>query len=236
MPGSLNDPGMRFFALASDGLSSSLVPPFAQAQDARRVRQIRAEARRPETAQPRRAAAPSPSTAVRRLAKAEDEREAKGISALIERRWARSGSDTADLLLSRAAQAAEKKDYPARGRASRPGHRAPARLGRSLVHSARNVFYQLDDPVARHGGPPPGAQARTASFRRLGRPRPDLHGGRRQGARPGGLSPGAQDQPAIPDVQTHRREASAPRSTARISRRLVDGYPCASHALLGPRR
>jgi tetratricopeptide (TPR) repeat protein len=47
-----------------------------------------------------------------RLAKAKDEAEAKGIANLIERRWTRSGSDTADLLLTRASDAIQKKEYP----------------------------------------------------------------------------------------------------------------------------
>jgi tetratricopeptide (TPR) repeat protein len=47
-----------------------------------------------------------------RLAAAGDENEAKGIENLIERRFARSGSDTADLLMSRAVQALEGKDAP----------------------------------------------------------------------------------------------------------------------------
>jgi tetratricopeptide (TPR) repeat protein len=45
-----------------------------------------------------------------RLAAAEDEEEANGIAQLIERRWGRSGSDTADLLMSRALAAASDKD------------------------------------------------------------------------------------------------------------------------------
>lgn len=47
-----------------------------------------------------------------RLAAAKDEAEANGIANLIERRWARSGSDTADLLMSRATEAIQKKEYP----------------------------------------------------------------------------------------------------------------------------
>lgn len=46
-----------------------------------------------------------------RLAAAKDESEAKGIAALIERRWARSGSDTADLLVSRALESMRAKDH-----------------------------------------------------------------------------------------------------------------------------
>lgn len=47
-----------------------------------------------------------------RLAAAKDADEAKGVSGLIERRWMRSGSDTADLLLSRALEALQADDQP----------------------------------------------------------------------------------------------------------------------------
>src|ERR687894_857125 len=47
-----------------------------------------------------------------RLAAAKDEAEAKGIANLIERRWMRSGSDTADLLLVRASDAIQAKEFP----------------------------------------------------------------------------------------------------------------------------
>jgi tetratricopeptide (TPR) repeat protein len=47
-----------------------------------------------------------------RLAAAKDEAEAQGIANLIERRWSRSGSDTADLLLTRASDAIQAKEYP----------------------------------------------------------------------------------------------------------------------------
>jgi len=46
-----------------------------------------------------------------RLAKAQDDREAKGVSGAIERVWMYSGSDTADLLMGRAMQALKRKDY-----------------------------------------------------------------------------------------------------------------------------
>jgi tetratricopeptide (TPR) repeat protein len=46
-----------------------------------------------------------------RLAKAQDAKEAGVIAKQIERRWARSGSDTADLLLSRANTAVNLKDH-----------------------------------------------------------------------------------------------------------------------------
>ena len=48
----------------------------------------------------------------KRLADAKDEAEAKGIAGLIERRWSRSGSDTADLLLTRASDAIQGKEFP----------------------------------------------------------------------------------------------------------------------------
>ena len=46
-----------------------------------------------------------------RLAKAQDDREAKGVSGAIERVWMHSGSDTADLIMGRAMQAFQRKDY-----------------------------------------------------------------------------------------------------------------------------
>jgi tetratricopeptide (TPR) repeat protein len=82
-----------------------------------------------------------------RLGKAKDEAEAKGIASLIERRWARSGSDTADLLLSRASQATAKKEYPL----------AIELLDRVLAlepnwvepwYQRATAFYLLDDPAS----------------------------------------------------------------------------------------
>lgn len=46
-----------------------------------------------------------------RLASATTAEEAKGIAGLIQRRWARSGSDTADLLMSRAQTALKEKEH-----------------------------------------------------------------------------------------------------------------------------
>ncbi len=46
-----------------------------------------------------------------RLANAEDENEARGVSLLIHRRWMRSGSATADLLMVRAQQAIRANDH-----------------------------------------------------------------------------------------------------------------------------
>jgi tetratricopeptide (TPR) repeat protein len=82
-----------------------------------------------------------------RLAKAENEREAEGIAGLIERRWARSGSDTADLLWNRASEAVEKKELDLavelldRVVALQPDWA-------SAWYTRATVFYQLDDPVA----------------------------------------------------------------------------------------
>ena len=47
-----------------------------------------------------------------RLAKTEDPDEAAGIVGAIERLWLRSGSDTSDLLMSRAVQAMGAENYP----------------------------------------------------------------------------------------------------------------------------
>jgi tetratricopeptide (TPR) repeat protein len=81
-----------------------------------------------------------------RLAKATDENEAKGIAGLIERRWARSGSDTADLLMTRAGQAIQAKEFPL----------AIELLDRVLAlepgwveawYRRANVFFLMDDPI-----------------------------------------------------------------------------------------
>lgn len=47
-----------------------------------------------------------------RLAAAKSAEEAKGIANLIQRRWARSGSDTADLLMTRAQDALKARELP----------------------------------------------------------------------------------------------------------------------------
>lgn len=46
-----------------------------------------------------------------RLKTAKTDVEAKGVAALIARRWARSGSDTADLLMDRLQKAAQSRDF-----------------------------------------------------------------------------------------------------------------------------
>ncbi|MXQ12773.1 tetratricopeptide repeat protein [Microvirga makkahensis] len=130
---------MRFFAfLLTLTLSVAAYPSSAQ------------EAVRPKAPAREQPPPPKPVTLddlFERLSKAGSEREAEGISKLIERRLARSGSDTADLLLSRATQAFEKKDFPL----------AIELLDRVLAlqpnwaeawYRRATVFYQIDDPVA----------------------------------------------------------------------------------------
>jgi tetratricopeptide (TPR) repeat protein len=82
-----------------------------------------------------------------RLAAAKDAGEANGIANLIERRWSRSGSDTADLLMSRAGEAMKGKDFPL----------AIELLDRVLTlrpewaeawHRRATAFFLLDDPVS----------------------------------------------------------------------------------------
>jgi Tfp pilus assembly protein PilF len=134
-----NDPGMRFFASIVALLVGLAVLPSA-AQDAAAPKPAA-----PDTG----AEAPKDTlnALFDRLAKAGNETEAQGVARLIERRWSRSGSDTADLLLSRAGEAAEAKDYPLaielldRVLALEPGW-AEAWYRRA------NVFFLMDDPVS----------------------------------------------------------------------------------------
>lgn len=141
---------MRVFVLFLT-LTLGFAAPAAWAQDSRRP----PDSRRPAigTNDSRTSPGRSASRAItldslyERLAKAENEREAQGISNLIERRWARSGSDTADLLLSRASEAAEKKNLELaielldRVVVLQPGWA-------SAWYTRATVFYQLEDPVA----------------------------------------------------------------------------------------
>jgi tetratricopeptide (TPR) repeat protein len=129
---------MRFFACLL-ALIFALGAPSLGAQEAARPQE------QAPAAQPRPPAATLDSL-FDRLSKAQSEREAEGISSLIERRFARSGSDTADLLLSRAAEAFGKKDFPL----------AVELIDRVLTlqpnwaeawYKRATVFYQLDDPV-----------------------------------------------------------------------------------------
>ena len=81
-----------------------------------------------------------------RLAAAKDAEEAKGVASLIERRFDRSGSDTADLLMSRAGEAIEKKDAALavelldRVTTLRPDWA-------QAWNRRATAFYLLDDPV-----------------------------------------------------------------------------------------
>ncbi len=75
-----------------------------------------AQAGRERTDQSKRSAAivkpPAASELLDQLASAKDETSATSLANRIERLWQRSGSDTADLLMSRAAAALEAKDIP----------------------------------------------------------------------------------------------------------------------------
>ncbi len=134
---------MRFFA-SIFALLLAAFPALAQAP------RPPAEAQAPEQKGEAKPPEPKPSSLdelFERLAKAKDETEGKGVANLIERRWARSGSDTADLLMSRAAQAVEAKEYPL----------AIELLDRVIVlepnwteawYRRANVFFLLEDPVS----------------------------------------------------------------------------------------
>lgn len=137
---------MRFFAsLLIASLSLAPYPSSAQ-ENARPKAPMPPSANEPA---PEARPAPKPTTLddlFERLSKAQSEREADGITGLIERRFARSGSDTADLLLSRASEAFGDKDYPL----------AIELLDRVLTlqpnwaeawYRRATVFYQIDDPV-----------------------------------------------------------------------------------------
>jgi tetratricopeptide (TPR) repeat protein len=133
---------MRFFASLLTLILSLATYPLS-AQEAARPKAL------PKDEAPASRPAPKPVTLddlFDRLAKAGSEREAEGIANLIERRFSRSGSDTADLLLSRATKAFTEKDYPL----------AIELLDRVLAlqpnwaeawYRRATVFYQIDDPV-----------------------------------------------------------------------------------------
>jgi tetratricopeptide (TPR) repeat protein len=81
-----------------------------------------------------------------RLKSAGDAEEAKGIERQITRRWARSASDTADLLMSRAQEAAKTSNFPL----------AVELLDRIIVlepdwaegwNQRANVFFRMEDHV-----------------------------------------------------------------------------------------
>lgn len=130
--------------LPQDRLFQDLLPP----QRPPRELPPKANDRPPVPAKPAedRARANSLEGLLERLAAAKDETEARGIATLIERRWSRSGSDTADLLMSRAGEAFRDKDYGL----------AIELLDRVLTlrpewaeawHRRATAFYLLDDPV-----------------------------------------------------------------------------------------
>jgi cytochrome c-type biogenesis protein CcmH/NrfG len=128
---------MRFFACLLAAIVGLSAPPLAAQEAARPDASPKAEQPRPS---------PTLDSLFERLSKAQSEREAEGISSLIERRLSRSGSDTADLLLSRAAKAFGEKDFPL----------AVELLDRVLAlqpnwaeawYKRATVLYQLDDPV-----------------------------------------------------------------------------------------
>lgn len=132
---------MRFFACLLTFIVSFAALPLS-AQEPARPKDSKEQAQPPQ-APPR---ASTLNELFERLGKAQSEREAEGISSLIERRFSRSGSDTADLLLNRAAEAFGKKDFPL----------AIELIDRVLTlqpnwaeawYKRATVFYQLDDPV-----------------------------------------------------------------------------------------
>ncbi len=133
---------MRFFASILI-LPLSLIALPLEAQEPARPKDAKEQ---PQPAKPSPPRASSLDELFERLGKAQSEQEAQGIASLIERRFSRSGSDTADLLLSRAAEAYAKKDFPL----------AIELIDRVLAlqpnwaeawYKRATVFYQLDDPV-----------------------------------------------------------------------------------------
>lgn len=92
----------------------ALALPAAQAQQ---QSPRRADPAPPADASPRpKPPAPPPAPVTldslfERLAKAKDQQEGRAIANQIERRWLRSGSDTTDLLMNRAVQLLNAKDY-----------------------------------------------------------------------------------------------------------------------------
>jgi hypothetical protein len=128
---------------------------------------------------PPKAAEPAPDATTRpntiealfeRLGKAKDETEAQGIANLIERRWSRSGSDTADLLMSRAGEAFRDKEYglaielldrvlTLRRPGPRPGTGAPPPSTFSTIRSAPCRTCSRPSPASRATSAPGRASA-----------------------------------------------------------------------------
>jgi len=96
-------PGIRAPAPAPRGLVPDIPAPGAAAPDG--------GARRPEPKSPESRRAETLERLFGKLAAAEDEREAQAVAAAIAYDWARSGSDTVDLLAARA-EAAELAGAP----------------------------------------------------------------------------------------------------------------------------
>jgi tetratricopeptide (TPR) repeat protein len=137
---------MRLFAFALSLIFAVAAGPLAAQDRPMPDRSAPKPAAPKENGKPRPPQRSSLAELYDRLAKAKDEDEGNGIAALIQRRWSRSGSDTADLLMSRAGQATESKDYPL----------AIELLDRVIAlepkwaeawYRRANVFYLSDDPV-----------------------------------------------------------------------------------------
>jgi tetratricopeptide (TPR) repeat protein len=136
---------MRLFVLTL--LLAAGLAAGAAAQPAPKPSPVPGGDSKPEPAKP----APRPRATLddlfKRLADAPTEREAGGVASLIERRWAQSGSDTADLLMARAGEAIGAKNYPL----------AIEILDRVIVlepawaeawNRRATTFYLLDDPIS----------------------------------------------------------------------------------------
>lgn len=143
---------MRRFVLAALGLAASVLPAGIDLAAQEQPRRDGPRSSRPDRQEPVRPEPPKPAPQTlddlfTRLAASKDEREAQGVARLIERRWARSGSDTADLLMTRAGDAIQAKDHALaielldRVLALEPGW-AEAWYRRA------NAFYLADDPAA----------------------------------------------------------------------------------------
>lgn len=110
---------MRSASFAIMLLAASLTPAVLEAQPVTPQRPSRMappapvpaepQARPGVTAAPLRSPAPTLDALFERLREAKSAEAAKGIATQIQRRWARSGSDTADLLMSRAQEAIKAK-------------------------------------------------------------------------------------------------------------------------------
>lgn len=99
----------RFLPLVASALAALLVGPVL-AQGGRPSPPASAGEKAPEPKGGEARTVPGPQQVERlygRLREAKTAQEAKGIAALIVRRWARSGSDTADLLMTRLQKAAK---------------------------------------------------------------------------------------------------------------------------------